>query len=280
PLNPAYRSGEFDFYLSDLGVKALVVHAGEDSPARGVARARGVAVFDLAPGVQAEAGLFTLHGAAAPGAGGEGAGPNDVALVLHTSGTTSRPKLVPLTQNNLCASARNIRRTLRLEESDRCLNVMPLFHIHGLVGALLATLASGGGVVCTPGFAAPKFLGWLEAFRPTWYTAVPTMHQAILEQAAANPALVERSPLRFIRSSSSALPPQVMKEMERVFRAPVIESYGMTEAAHQMASNPLPPQARKPGSVGEAAGPEVAVMDEAGELLPAGAAGEVVIRGE
>ncbi|MBI2536017.1 MAG: AMP-binding protein, partial [Gemmatimonadetes bacterium] len=204
----------------------------------------------------------------------------DVALVLHTSGTTSRPKLVPLSQRNVCASARNIQSTLRLTAEDRGLIIMPLFHIHGLMAALLAPLAAGGEVCCTPGFNALKFFSWLADLRPTWYTAVPTMHQAILTRASRNADVIKRSRLRFVRSSSSALPPTVIQQLETVFGAPVIESYGMTEAAHQMASNPLPPDVRKPGTVGTQAGPEVRVVNQRGEPVPGGASGEVVIRGE
>jgi acyl-CoA synthetase (AMP-forming)/AMP-acid ligase II len=156
---------------------------------------------------------------------------------------------------------------------------MPLFHIHGLVAATLSSLAAGAAVCCTPGFSAFKFAEWLGEVKPTWYTAVPTMHQAILMRARAHEALFRASGLRFIRSSSASLPPQVMAALETAFNAPVIESYGMTEAAHQMASNPLPPRPRKPGSVGLAAGPEVAVMDDDGAILPQGGVGEVVIRG-
>jgi acyl-CoA synthetase (AMP-forming)/AMP-acid ligase II len=157
---------------------------------------------------------------------------------------------------------------------------MPLFHIHGLIAGVLAPLSAGGQVCCTPGFNALKFFAWMEEARPTWYTAVPTMHQTILARAANNRAIIEKNPLRFIRSSSSAMPTQVIRELEQTFGAPLVESYGMTEAAHQMAANPLPPRVRKPGTVGIAAGPEVAIMDEAGKLLPAGSVGEVVIRGE
>jgi acyl-CoA synthetase (AMP-forming)/AMP-acid ligase II len=156
---------------------------------------------------------------------------------------------------------------------------MPLFHIHGLIAGLLAPLSAGGQVCCTPGFDALHFFRWMEEARPTWYTAVPTMHQAILARAHRHEDLIRKHPVRFIRSSSSALPPQVIRELEATFGAPVIESYGMTEAAHQMASNPLPPGARKPGTVGLAAGPEVAIMDAAGNLLPRGVPGEIVIRG-
>jgi acyl-CoA synthetase (AMP-forming)/AMP-acid ligase II len=157
---------------------------------------------------------------------------------------------------------------------------MPLFHIHGLIAGVLAPLSQGGAVSCTPGFNALKFFGWMDEVKPTWYTAVPTMHQTIVSRAGQNADVIARNPLRFIRSSSSSLPPQVLAELEAVFKAPVIEAYGMTEAAHQMACNPLPPGQRKPGMVGLAAGPEVAIMDEHGTLLPTGAIGEIVIRGD
>jgi acyl-CoA synthetase (AMP-forming)/AMP-acid ligase II/acyl carrier protein len=281
PLNPGYRFEEFEFYLSDLGAKALIVGAGSDSPAVAAADALGIPVVELSVASGAGAESLTLTGnvgdvpAASPGF----AEPDDFALVLHTSGTTSRPKLVPLTQANLCASAEHVRSALDLTPADRCLNVMPLFHIHGLVAAVLASLAAGAEAVCTPGFYATEFFGWMDEFRPTWYTAVPTMHQAILARAPGQADVIRRSPLRFIRSSSSALPPQVMAGLEQSFGAPVIEAYGMTEAAHQMASNSLPPHRRKPGSVGVAAGPRIAIMDPAGNLMPAGSTGEVVIRG-
>ncbi len=186
---------------------------------------------------------------------------------------------MPLTHANIWASADNIAATLELGERDRALNVMPLFHIHGLIAGLSAPLSRGGSVFCTPGFNALKFFAEMEEARPTWYTAVPTMHQAILTRAGHHKEIIARHPLRFIRSSSSSLPPRVIGELEAVFHAPVIESYGMTEATHQMASNPLR-GVRKPGSVGLAAGPEIAVIDEGGRLIGRGATGEVVIRGD
>jgi acyl-CoA synthetase (AMP-forming)/AMP-acid ligase II len=280
PLNPAYRADEFDFYLSDLNAKALVVERGSASPAVEVARRRGIAVIELVPAGEG-AGDFDLHAAAAsgPAAPPGAAQAGDVALILHTSGTTSRPKIVPLTQANICASACNVRDTLALTADDRGLNIMPLFHIHGLIAGLLAPLAAGSSIFCTPGFNALKFFAWMQEAKPTWYTAVPTMHQTILARAAQNRETIAANPLRFIRSSSSSIPPQVIRDLEEVFGAPLIESYGMTEAAHQMASNPLPPRKRIPGSVGLAAGPEVAIMDEHGNLLPPDTAGEIVIRG-
>jgi len=280
PLNPSFKAQECDFYLSDLEARALIIGSGMDSPARETARKRNISIIELTPAVEAEAGVFSLAGKPRrPADTGCFAQPGDTAMVLHTSGTTSRPKLVPLTHANICSSGRNIARTLALTENDRCLNVMPLFHIHGLIAAVVASLTAGASVICTPGFDPDQFFIWLDSSQPTWYTAVPTIHQSMLSRAWANREIIARRPLRFIRSSSAALPKPVMEELETVFQTQVVEAYGMTEASHQMTSNPLAPLARKPGSVGTAAGPDVAIMDEAGYLLPAGEVGEVVIRG-
>ncbi len=282
PLNPAYRADEFEFYLSDLEARALLVERGSQSPALEVARRLGVRVLEIAP-TDEGSGAFTLaptdSAADAPAASGGYAQAGDVALILHTSGTTSRPKIVPLSQANVCASAYNIVETLKLTAADRELSIMPLFHIHGLMAGLLAPLAAGSTIFCSPGFNALKFFAWMAECKPTWYTAVPTMHQTILARAPQNSQIIAANPLRFLRSSSSSMPPQVIAELEAIFNAPLIEAYGMTEASHQMASNPLPPAARKPGTVGRAAGPEIAIMDEQGRLLSAGATGEIVIRG-
>ncbi len=282
PLNAAYRSEELDFYLGDLRAKALIVGENEDGPSVEAARRHGASVLRLRFAPTDPAGSFTLEAEDSGSAAAQAPGPaqaDDVALVLHTSGTTSRPKIVPLAQTNLVASARHIGATLALTPEDRCVNIMPLFHIHGLIAAVLSSLAAGASVCCTPGFNALRFFAWLDAIKPTWYTAVPTMHQAILARADRNQASVEAARLRFIRSSSSSLPPQVMQALEMTFRCPVIESYGMTEATHQMASNPLPPAPRKPGSVGLGAGPQVRVADQADHLLGPEVEGEVVISG-
>ena len=280
PLNPAYRASEFEFYLADLHAKALLIESGMDSPARAVAQARGLPIIELVSVSEAAAGIFTL-------AGGEVAHPvqhgfaqsGDVALVLHTSGTTARPKSVPLTHTNLCASAQNIAATLALTESDRCLNIMPLFHIHGLIAGTLASLAAGASVAYPPGFYAPQFFAWLNDLKPTWYTAVPAMHQAVLKRARLHRETAIGGALRFIRSSSAPLPPMVTEELEELFKVPVIEAYGMTEASHQIASNPLPPRQRKVGSVGVATGSEIAIVNEQGKFLSAGRRGEILIRG-
>jgi acyl-CoA synthetase (AMP-forming)/AMP-acid ligase II len=280
PLNPAYTADEFAFYMEDLGARALIALAGAETAARPVAGRLGVPVLDLVPGEAAGAFTLSRDGAPLPRGKARFNGADDVALVLHTSGTTSRPKIVPLTARNITASAQNIAATLALTPADRCLNIMPLFHIHGLIAATLSTMAAGAYIACSPGFNAMRFFGWMEAVRPTWYTAVPTMHQAILSRAARNREIIAATPLRFVRSSSASLPVPVLRELEETFGCPVMEAYGMTEASHQMASNPLPPAPRKPGTVGIAAGPEVAVMSEDGRLLSPGETGEIVIRGE
>jgi acyl-CoA synthetase (AMP-forming)/AMP-acid ligase II len=238
----------------------------------------GLAVIRLVPG-DGPAGRFTLRAERSAGTADTAAPEaDDVALILHTSGTTSRPKIVPLLHSNVAASARNISQSLALSPEDRCLNVMPLFHIHGLIAAVSASLAAGGSVFCCPGFDAMKFFGWMREARPTWYTAVPTMHQTILARASRNADTIAEVPLRFLRSSSASLPGPVMEKLAETFGAPVIEGYGMTEATHQMASNPLPPRAQKPGSVGVEAGPLVRIAHETEDRLIEGV-GEVVISG-
>jgi acyl-CoA synthetase (AMP-forming)/AMP-acid ligase II len=282
PLSRGLTAEEFEFNLSDLHAKAVVIEAGLDSPVRAVAAKLHIPLIELVPQRDRGAGTFSLRPLAKNGAGAFDGGlaqPDDVALLLHTSGSTSRPKLVPLLQRNVTASARNIANALQLTADDVCLNIMPLFHIHGLMAAVLASLSAGGQVSCSPGFNALRFFHSLHEVRPTWYTAVPTMHQAIVSRAARHREELAHTRLRLIRSSSASLPPQVMEEMERTFGCPVVEAYGMTEAAHQMTSNPLPPRERRAGTVGLPAGPEVAIMDEDGVIVPRGRVGEVVIRG-
>jgi amino acid adenylation domain-containing protein len=279
PLNPRYTEPEIDFALGDLDVKLLLVAQGLDTPARGVAARRGIPVADLVALDGEAAGRLRLSVAVAPSAPVAPPRADDVALVLHTSGTTARPKTVPLSHANLTASAAAIAATLRLSPADRSLCVMPLFHIHGLVGVLLASLSVGASVWCAEGFVAPDFLGWLVESGATWYSAVPTMHQAVLARILADPRRAAGHRLRFVRSSSAPLPPPVMAALEDALGIPMIEAYGMTEASHQMTSNPLPQGPRKVGSVGVPAGPEVAIMGAGGALLPVGQRGEVVIRG-
>ena len=281
PLNPAYKEDEYAFYLEDLQAKALIVAADYDGPALPAAKAKNVNVLRLSHDETGPAGAFTLSGTPTSGTPDTSVPQeDDIALILHTSGTTSRPKIVPLSQSNVFASADNIRTSLALSAEDRCLSVMPLFHMHGLIAAVSATLAAGGEISCAPGFNALRFFAQLEEVKPTWYTAVPTMHQAILARAGRNSEIIANGRLRFLRSSSASLPAPVMEELIETFSAPVIEAYGMTEATHQMCANPLPPRAQVPGSVGVAAGPEVQIASELeNTLLSPDSTGEIVISG-
>ncbi|MCK0149221.1 acyl--CoA ligase [Marivita sp. S6314] len=278
PLNPSYREDEYRFYIEDLGAKAVVLAGGYDGPALAAAQSLGLMVLRTVVDPDQPAGTFKLVADGAAGSAVPASDPtdDDVALILHTSGTTSRPKIVPLLQSNVAASAHNIAASLNLTAADRCLNVMPLFHIHGLVAAVSASLSVGASIWCAPGFDALRFFGWMKDAQPTWYTAVPTMHQAILTRAKRNQDVIDAVPLRFLRSSSASLPAQVMEALQETFKAPVIEAYGMTEAAHQMCCNPFDRQ--KPGAVGVAAGPEVRIAHEAENQLIDGT-GEVVISG-
>ncbi len=279
PLNPSYREDEFAFYMEDLKAKAVILADGYDGPAFEAATKLGLTILRVVVADGAPAGQFNLRAEGSAGAADTASpNPDDVALILHTSGTTSRPKIVPLLQSNVAASAHNIMHSLNLTAADRCLNVMPLFHIHGLVAAVSASLAAGGSIWCSPGFDAIKFFGWMREATPTWYTAVPTMHQTILSRASRNADTIADVPLRFLRSSSASLPGPVMEALAETFGAPVIEGYGMTEATHQMTSNPLPPRAQKPGAVGVEAGPLVRIAHEAENKIIDGT-GEVVISG-
>jgi acyl-CoA synthetase (AMP-forming)/AMP-acid ligase II len=275
PLNPAYREDEFRFYLGDIDARVLLVPPDGADAAR---RAAGDRIPVLTV-VMDESGTVGLQGVprgrpvTAPSV-------DDTALILHTSGSTGRPKRVPLTHANLSISAANVARTYALGPEDVSMCVMPLFHVHGLVASTLATLATGGTVVVPAKFSPLSFWRVARDHGATWYSAVPTLHQLLLARAEAGaprPAGADR--LRFIRSCSASLAPQTMHDLEAAFGAPVLEAYGMTEAAHQMASNPLPPSARKPGSVGPGTGVRISIMDAAGGHRPAGERGEVVIAG-
>jgi acyl-CoA synthetase (AMP-forming)/AMP-acid ligase II len=274
PLNPGYKEEEFRFFLDDTSAKVLLL------PPDGLDEARKAAGDVPILTVEMDAsGTLTLGGKPL---GGSVPSPaiDDVALILHTSGSTGRPKRVPLSHANLTISAHNIAATYQLTPDDVSLCVMPLFHVHGLVASTLATLASGGTVVVPSKFSPLSFWRVAREYGATWYSAVPTIHQLLLarvEPGAAKPAGAEK--LRFIRSCSASLPPQVMHDLEAAFGAPVLEAYGMTEAAHQMASNPLPPGSRKPGAVGPGTNVGISIRDANGQELAAGERGEVCISG-
>ena len=278
PLDHAMPPNELERWLRDVNPALLVVGPDTASAVRDVAADVGVTIAVAVPSGSAAGDLHVDVPGATSSDDPLAPDPDDVALILHTSGTTARPKRVPILHRNLFASAGNVATTLGLGPGDRCLDVMPLFHIHGLVAGLLASLQAGGSVVCPPPFNGADIYGWIEGTDPTWMTAVPTMYQAMLDRASDHRQTIESCDMRLLRSSSSALPAPVHESLERVFSAPVIEAYGMTEAAHQIASND--PRHRVAGAVGRAAGPEVAILGEDDSPVPAGVEGRLVIRGE
>ena len=277
PLNPSYKTNEYEFYLKDLNPKIVIVEPNSSNEVVGVAKNLNIPVCEMKIKKDDPSGLFNLFDIESEYQLPE---ENDEGLVLHTSGTTSRPKIVPLTNKNIYSSAENISKSLNLSEVDHCLNIMPLFHIHGLIAILAASIRSGASICASNGFNALKFLELAKSEKITWYSGVPTMHQAILLRAEKNLELAKNLNLRLIRSSSASLPPAVFEKLNNVFGCSVIEAYGMTEATHQMTSNPLPPKKQKPGFVGIPAGPEVCIMDEKDKILDQGETGEVCIKGD
>ena len=277
PLNPSYKSEEYEFYLKDLNPKILIVEKNSKNPSIEIAKKLNIEICELKIHKDQPEGLFNLFenksDYSLPNE-------NDEALVLHTSGTTSRPKIVPLSNNNIYSSSENISKSLDLTDKDHCLNIMPLFHIHGLIAVLATSMKVGASVCTSSGFNALKFLDLAKSEKITWYSGVPTMHQAILLRANKSGDVAKKLNLRLIRSSSASLPPAVFKNLNEVFNCPVIEAYGMTEATHQMTSNPLPPKQQKAGFVGIPAGPEVCIMDDNGNILKQGNVGEICIKGD
>ena len=276
PLNPSYKADEYEFYLKDLSPKIIIVEPNSKNNVVEVAKKLKIPICEIKIQKDSPSGLFDLFDKTSKYSLPE---ENDEALVLHTSGTTSRPKIVPLTNKNIFSSAVNISKSLELSEIDHCLNIMPLFHIHGLIAILAASMKVGASVCASNGFNAMKFLELAKSEKITWYSGVPTMHQTILLRANKNLELAKNLKLRFLRSSSASLPPAVFEKLNDVFKCPVIEAYGMTEATHQMTSNPLPPKLQKPGFVGVPAGPDVCIMDNKDEILKQGKTGEVCIKG-
>lgn len=277
PLNPSMPAYEYDFYLTNLNPAAIVTQAGFESPALERAKFFKIPIIWLEPQTDMEAGLFRLQGDVGPGKAQIGyAEPDDIALVLCTSGTTSKPKIVPLTQTNICAAAINCISAFKLSDKDCCLNVMPLYYVQGLSTALFSPVLAGGSVVCAPRFNPVEFLDWAREYKTTWYTAVPAIHKQIVDQAKKDQLTATK--LRFIRSAGSAIPKNLRLEVERLFDAPVLESYGMTESSI-ITANPLPPYPRKDGSVGIPHGIELCIQNDAGDQLRPEEVGEIVLKG-
>jgi acyl-CoA synthetase (AMP-forming)/AMP-acid ligase II len=273
PLNPAYPYEEFHFFLGDTDARVVICPSVGAEFVRTAAAERKIPVMSVEMN---ERGDVRLTGAPS-GVTATAPAADDIALVLHTSGSTGKPKRVPLRHFNLAVSSANIANTYTLSEEDVSLCIMPLFHIHGLIASTMATLLSGGAVVVPTKFNALSFWRTVREHRVTWYSGVPTMHQLLMARTHHKPA--EAETLRFIRSCSAPLSPELIDKIENEFGVPFVEAYGMTEASHQMTSNPLPPRHRKAGSVGVGAGLRVRIMDKQGNSLENNQRGEIAIQG-
>lgn len=279
PMNPEFTVGEFTIHMRDLGVKAVVVAADVETPARAAALHLGLPLIEVESLDHQEAGLVDIR----PGPAGRcaqpgPAQPNDLALVLTTSGTTSRSKIVPVRHRQLSAMSDYSARLFELTPEDRCLNLMPLFHGHGLYSSLAGTLYSGGSLINLPDFSSEAFFRMLVTLRPTWYSGSYTFHHTICAQASNFRTEIEQAHLRFSRTASGHLDAEIADELEAVLGVPVIQTYSMTETG-RITGSPQPPKTRKRGTVGISAGGEVAVIDPDGTALPVGERGEIVTRG-
>ncbi|NBV25331.1 MAG: hypothetical protein EBS05_25885, partial [Proteobacteria bacterium] len=276
PLSPELTTGEVLRRLLNARAKALLTVEGFNPAIAAVALQHGLLVVWLRFSPAQPAGWFDWNQAndgPEPDSGLDVSATN-IALILPTSGTTAHPKLALLTHGTICELVQQTAATLALNAGDCCLNMLPLLHVHGLVSALLMPLVSGGSVVITGSFQPERFGDWMTMFQPTWYSASPAMHQALLDQQRKRPAPLGR--LRFIRSGSAPLAPGTIQELETAFKVPMIEAYGMSEVP-QITGNPL--ARRKVGSVGRSLVPELAILDDAGKPQPAGQIGEIVVRG-
>ena len=277
PLNPSYKETEYEFYLKDLMPELVIVAENSKNSVITAAERLSIPVAEAKVLKGTPAGVFELFESE------ESLSPSTIdmeALVLHTSGTTSRPKVVPLLQRNIAASVQNIASSIELVSADHCLNIMPLFHIHGLIAVLSTSISKGASVCCLPGFSAMSFLDMAVEEKITWFSGVPTMHQALLLRAKRNIQKCRELELRLIRSSSASLPPAVFEELKKIFGCPIVEAYGMTEATHQMTSNPLGANMQKAGFVGIITSPAVCIMDEHGVQKQRREEGEVCIKGD
>jgi acyl-CoA synthetase (AMP-forming)/AMP-acid ligase II len=280
PLNPACRQDEFEGYLKKLNPRVVIVPAEGGAEIRAACANMGVAIFELSFDCSATAGHFALEGETIGECRRPGWNqPEDIVLIIPTSGTTGHPKLVPLTQDSQLRYGAEMKDWLGIGPQDRNLHFMPMFHGHGLNSSLMCSIVCGSGIVCLDKFEVGAFFEALDAFAPTWYSAGFSYHRAILEASSDYREMAARSRLRFIRSGSGRLDPKVMKGLEDLFGAPVIERYGMTET-HTITSNPLPPGRRKPGTVGLPVSSEVAIRDDDGKILEQGEIGEVVVDDE
>ena len=277
-LNPDAQAPEYESLFRELEPRIVLAPPGQAQPAREAARAINVPVVEVV--AAAEAGAFVFRETVStartfrPGHPTES---GDVAYIIATSGSTAHPKLIPLTHRAACHTIWSAVEALVLTPGDRCLNFSPLFHLLGFLSGVLIPIGSGGSIVCTQGFNAHEFFRWLDEFRPTWFSSVPTILLEILEHAAHNAAILDRSPIRFLRTGGAPVPTLVGERIEAAFGAPLLRVYGLSESPTITMDRFA--EERRNGSCGCPTCNEVAIVDGDGRRMPPGETGEGVVRG-
>ncbi|MCL7378057.1 FadD7 family fatty acid--CoA ligase [Streptomyces sp. 35G-GA-8] len=284
PVDPALPAARLTDRFEALGARVVLrgPAAADTAPAALAGFPAWPLRVDISHAGTATVALDTAAHAMRPARGAAGELSERDALVLFTAGTTGRAKMVPLTHANVAASVRDICATYELGPGDATVAVMPFFHGHGLVAALLASLASGGCVLLPERgrFTAHTFWDDVRAVSASWFTAVPTIHEILLDRSATEYPGPRAAPLKFVRSCSAPLNTATQRALERTFGAPLLSAYGMTESTHQTTSEPLPEHGYlKQGSVGSSTGARLRVVDRHGRTCPAGTQGEVWVKG-
>jgi oxalate---CoA ligase len=276
PLNPQNKKHEYERYFSQLKIKAVIVQSGCESAVVWVAKSRNIPIIELIP-VPGKAGQFELKSSLSRNMQEpQFANSSDISHVFMTSGTTSKPKIVPISQKQYSFSQRRTCETLKITQSDRCLHIVPYYHGMGIGPPLLSVLFAGGTVICTKEFIPSDFPSLLKTFRPTFYSAGPALHQGILREIKkVPPHELKNNSLRFIRSGSAALLPTVRQELEELLGVPIIEAYAMSEAG--LVSINIP---QKHGSVGIPVIDSLKIINENGSSLGPYEQGEIVVKGE
>jgi acyl-CoA synthetase (AMP-forming)/AMP-acid ligase II/thioesterase domain-containing protein/acyl carrier protein len=274
PVSSEMTEHEFAGVMGDRIASAVVLPAGAQSPARAAAVAAGLPVFEMAFAPPAPRAIRLTGPAIGPPAKVRRPKPDDIALIISSSGTTGRPKRIPRTHRNIATTSADVGRVMNIDR-DRCLNLAPMAFSQGL-NALLNTLWAGGSVIALPGFELARLPERIATFRPTWFSATPTVLRAIAMNDAASAAVRACSP-RLIRASAGAISADEVRLLEERFRAPVLHSYGMSEASF-ISGEPTGAGQRKLGSAGFA-NHEVRFLGDDGHPLPPGETGEIVVRG-
>ncbi len=279
PLNKRYTKAEHQFYLDDIKVDYILAQAGDKNEIEDLIEDRDIGILTIDNGQSGRHKVELVRKKQQPCVSGEERGEEDTGLILHTSGTTSRPKKVLLSQSQMWRSATGIQSRLEIGPDDTSLNMMPLFHIHSLIGVLGSSLVGGACVFFIGKYDPGLFSEAIDNQGITWYSCAPSIHHQVIQDIIATNTCARKSMLRFVRSSSSPLPVGLIEDIYNWLGVPVIEAYGMTEAAHEMACNPLRGK-RKAGSVGRPTNVAIQICTDKGEVVSGTGRGEIVISGK